>query len=156
MKANPTILLIFTSFVFGGVFVVLIKPFSGGFYANTFFEVPYPFAYVFVPFASALATYVSTHYITNHRPYTVGGYKSNIIITVMAFYVYGLLHAVGVAITNSFMLAPAIFFAFLIFGSLFVLPACIIVTIFVTWLYCTITLTTRSSGDRRPDGPPAT
>ena len=53
----------------------------------------------------------------------------------MAFYLYGLVHAVAVGVTNSLMMAPTIFFGFVVFGTIVILPVCVILALISTRIY---------------------
>ena len=120
------LIMVLVAFTFGAALVIFFSPYSQGFLGNTFFEVTYPIAYYFTPVAAGLLTYISSHYWYKKRGRTINLIRTNILITVTAFYMYGVTHAIMVGLTNNLTLAPAIFFAFLVFGTIVLLPICII------------------------------
>lgn len=126
MKFKYEIIMTMVAFVFGAALVIFVSPHAQGFLGNTFFEVTYPIAYYFTPSTTAILTYISSNYWYKKRGRTTNLIRTNILITITAFYMYGVAHSIMVGITNSITLAPTIFFAFLVFGTIVLLPICII------------------------------
>ncbi len=145
MKISPKLFLTILSSVFGVIFVFLVFPRSGGFWTNTFFEIPYPLAFIFVPVASGGVTYLSYLLLQNIEPFSVGSYYRNIVTTIMAFYLYGALHAVVVGIFNNYEMAALIFLNFLMFGSLLILPVCVLITVVATRVTNTTTFSNNAN-----------
>lgn len=113
----------------GAATVVLYSPHGKGFLNNTFFEVPYPFAYVFVPLSCTILGYFSSRYWLKNLGKSASAVRQGVAVAVTAFFAYGLLHFVVVAVFNNVALAAAVFFAFLVFGGILFLPVSVVLAI---------------------------
>lgn len=108
----------------GAATVVLF--YGRGFWTNTFFEVPYPFAYVFVPLTCALLGYFSARFWLKNLGSSASAIRHGVAISVTAFIGYGLFHLAAVAAFNDLMLAVTVFLALILFGGIFFLPVSVV------------------------------
>ncbi len=128
----------------GAAIVLWFSSVQGSFWGNTFFELPYPFAFVSVPIAATVSAALASWLISGastwrHRGFVVRG----LAIGIVAFSLYAAAHTVGYfgfallrGIEPSDALTGGLWFslAIILFGGMFFIPLCCAMGVLCEWL----------------------